>query len=210
MKPLHIVIAGNIGAGKTSLTNLLAKEFDYQPYFESVDDNPYLADLYSNAELWSFHTQVYFLTTRFRAHKLIQRLVRDERKTCIQDRSIYEDRYIFARMHNESGLLKPREFSSYISLYDQMTEFLTPPDLLIYLQKSSETLLDNIKRRNRSYEVAMDPAYIVSLNNYYDDWVASYSLGAKVIVPSDALDFVNRPGDAAYVLDLVASASRQF
>jgi deoxyadenosine/deoxycytidine kinase len=210
MKPLHIVIAGNIGAGKTSLTNLLAQEFDYKPYFESVDDNPYLADLYSNAELWSFHTQVYFLTTRFRAHKLIQRLVRDEMKTCIQDRSIYEDRHIFARMHNESGLLKYREFSSYIALYEQMTEFLTPPDLLIYLQKSSEVLLDNIKRRNRTYEAGIDPNYIVSLNSYYDDWVDSYSLGEKVIISSDTLDFVNRKDDAAYVLDRVHSAARQF
>ena len=197
--PLFVAVAGNIGAGKSSLTRLLASRFGWEPYFESVDDNPYLADFYADMKRWSFHLQMYFLANRFRNHKVMT----ESGRSVIQDRSIYEDAEIFARNLYEMGNMDQRDYSNYAALFHVMMDYLKPPDLMIYLRTSVETLVEQIARRGRSFEKGIEKSYLELLNKHYEDWISRYSIGPVLVVESDRLDFVNRPGDLDEVVRLI-------
>jgi deoxyadenosine/deoxycytidine kinase len=184
--PMFVVVAGNIGSGKTTLTKKLSERLGWKPHFESVQDNPYLADFYSDMSRWSFPLQVYFLNHRFNTHKLIETLP----ASSIQDRSIYEDANIFARSLYDQGKLDKRDYENYRNLYESMIQFLNPPTLMIFLRRSVPKLQERIKQRGRDYEQAIPVEYLTSLNNYYDDWYSNYNLGKSLIVDTDELDFL--------------------
>jgi len=203
--PLFIAVAGNIGAGKSSLTSLLAERFQWKPYYESVDDNPYLKDFYADMNRWSFHLQIYFLANRFKSHKLIV----ESSESVIQDRSIYEDAEIFARNLSDIGKMEPRDYENYVSLFHVMMEYLKPPDLMIYLKASVDTLVRQIARRGRTFEQGIPREYLEQLNKLYTAWIDSYKLGPLLVIPSDNLDFVNRKEDFEYVAGLVKKALPQ-
>lgn len=188
---LFIAVAGNIGAGKTTLTKMLSERFSWRPHFESVADNPYLEDFYSDMERWSFPLQIYFLNNRFKAHQAIT----SGEESAIQDRSIYEDANIFARNLNKQGQMQTRDYQNYLDLYSEMVKYLDPPDILIYLRKSLPMLRKQITLRGRDYEANIPDEYLASLNGYYDDWLSSYDMGKKLIIESDDLDFLHRPED---------------
>lgn len=200
-KPLFVAVAGNIGAGKSSLTQLLAKRFDWKAYYESVDDNPYLSDFYADMKRWSFHLQIYFLSNRFKNHKEIV----ESGENVIQDRSIYEDAQIFARNLFEMGNMSERDYENYVSLFHVMTEYLKPPDLLIYLRSSVDTLVHQISRRGRSFEQGIERRYLELLNSLYEDWIEHYDLGPLLVFNNDNLDFVNKKEDLDYVLGVIES-----
>ena|SRR5665647_797427 len=185
--PFFVVVAGNIGSGKTTLTKKLSERLGWKPHFESVSDNPYLADFYKDMARWSFPLQVYFLTHRFNAHKEIESLP----ASSIQDRSIYEDANIFARALYENGNLDERDYKNYRNLFDSMIQFLSPPTLMIFLRRSVPKLQERIKQRGRDYEQAIPVDYLTSLNDYYDDWYGRYNLGKSLIVDTDELDFLD-------------------
>lgn len=197
--PLFLAVAGNIGAGKSSLTRLLAAQFGWVPYFESVDDNPYLADFYADMKRWSFHLQMYFLANRFKNHKMMI----ESGKSVIQDRSIYEDAEIFARNLFEMGNMERRDYENYVSLFHVMMDYLKPPDLMVYLRASVETLMQQIARRGRSFEKGIEEGYLRLLNRHYEEWISRYSIGPVLIVESDHLDFVNRPTDLKKIAGLI-------
>jgi hypothetical protein len=204
-RPLFVAIAGNIGAGKSSLTRLLAERFTWKPYYESVEDNPYLADFYGDMLRWSFHLQIYFLANRFKSHKTIV----DSGTSVIQDRSIYEDAEIFARNLYEMGRMTERDYTTYVSLFHVMMTYLKPPDLMIYLRASVDTLERQIGKRGRDFEKGIERAYLERLNGHYEDWIRRYTIGPLLIIPSDDLDFVHRPQDLDYVSALVHRALPQ-
>lgn len=181
-----IAIAGNIGVGKSTLTKMLSEYLCWDPFFEAVDDNPYLADFYQDMKTWSFHSQVFFLSRRLRHHRLIV----DHPGTVIQDRTVYEDAEIFARNLFQQGLMSGRDYESYREMFEAVSAFLPPPDLLIYLQASVPTLTQRIRLRGRDYEQQMDPAYLGRLNVLYDEWIDSFSLCPVLTIQSDQLDFV--------------------
>lgn len=181
---IFVAIAGNIGTGKTTLSQHLSRKFGWQAHFESVSDNPYLADFYRDMHRWSFPLQIYFLNNRYRAH---QKIV-DGTDSAIQDRSIYEDANIFARNLFEQGFMEERDYVNYLELYQVMTAFLQPPDLVIYLRKSLPVLKKRIAQRGRDYEKSIPDDYLVNLNRYYDDWMEQYDLGKKLIIESDEID----------------------
>lgn len=183
---LFVVVAGNIGSGKTTLTKKLSERLGWKPHFESVQDNPYLADFYEDMSRWSFPLQVYFLNHRFNTHKEIESLP----ASSVQDRSIYEDANIFARALYEQGKLDERDYINYKNLYDSMIRYLSPPTLMIFLRRSVPKLQERIKLRGRDYEQAIPEDYLSSLNNYYDDWYDKYDLGKSLIVDTDELDFL--------------------
>ena len=196
---MHIAIAGNIGAGKTTLTRLLSKHLKMEPHFETVEDNPYLEDFYADMRRWSFHLQVYFLNNRFR--QILE--IRRKNKDIIQDRTIYEDRYIFAANLHDMGLMSSRDFENYTSLFDLMELLVSPPDLLIYLRASVPTLVKQIHTRGREYEKNINIEYLSKLNERYEDWIKNYDKGKLLIVNVDNLDFVNNPGDLGFVFEKV-------
>jgi deoxyadenosine/deoxycytidine kinase len=198
-KPLFIAVAGNIGSGKSSLTRLLAQHFGWKPYFESVDDNPYLPDFYADMKRWSFHLQIYFLANRFKHHKRMT----ETGESVIQDRSIYEDAEIFARNLYDIGKMDQRDYDNYASLFEVMTDYLKTPDLMIYLRASVDTLVQQISRRGRSFEQGIQREYLEQLNKHYESWVGRYKRGPLLIVQSDHLDFVNREQDLRDVTELV-------
>ncbi len=198
-KPLFIAVAGNIGSGKSSLTRLLAQHFGWKPYFESVDDNPYLPDFYADMKRWSFHLQIYFLANRFKHHKRMT----ETGESVIQDRSIYEDAEIFARNLYDIGKMDQRDYDNYASLFEVMTDYLKTPDLMIYLRASVDTLVQQISRRGRSFEQGIQREYLEQLNKHYESWVGRYKRGPLLIVQSDHLDFVNREQDLQRVIELV-------
>ncbi len=198
-KSLFVAVAGNIGAGKSSLTRLLAGRFGWKPYFESVDDNPYLSDFYGDMKRWSFHLQIYFLANRFKHHKRMT----ESDEPVIQDRSIYEDAEIFARNLHDIGKMDDRDYSNYVSLFEVMTDYLKSPNLMIYLRASIETLVQQISRRGRSFEQGIPREYLEQLNKHYENWISSYRRGPLLIVESDNLDFVNREGDLDQIVRLV-------
>jgi deoxyadenosine/deoxycytidine kinase len=183
---LFVVIAGNIGCGKTTLTKKLSERLGWKPHYESVQDNPYLKDFYGNMDRWAFPLQVYFLNHRFNTHKFIE----SAGASCVQDRSIYEDANIFARALYDQGTLDERDYQNYRTLYDTMTPYLNPPTLMIFLRRSIPKLLERIQQRGRDYEQAIPVDYLTRLNNYYDDWYARYDLGKSLIVDTDELDFL--------------------
>lgn len=198
-KSLFVAVAGNIGAGKSSLTRLLADHFGWRPYFESVDDNPYLPDFYADMRRWSFHLQIYFLANRFKHHKRMT----ESGEPVIQDRSIYEDAEIFARNLHDIGKMDDRDYSNYVSLFEVMTDYLKSPDLMIYLRASIETLLQQISRRGRSFEQGIQREYLEQLNKHYEGWISHYHRGPLLVIESDNLDFVNKQGDLDQIVRLV-------
>lgn len=185
--PMFVVVAGNIGSGKTTLTKKLSEKLGWKPHYESVQDNPYLADFYKDMDRWSFPLQVYFLTHRFNTHKYIETAP----ASSVQDRSIYEDANIFARALFEQGKLDARDYENYRTLYESMIQYLNPPTLMIFLRRSVPKLIERIQLRGRDYEQAIPVDYLTSLNNYYDDWYANYNLGKSLIVDTDELDFLD-------------------
>lgn len=199
----YYAIAGNIGAGKSSLTTLLAKHFKWKAYYESVDDNPYLMDFYEDMMRWSFNLQVYFLSSRFRSQKVFIR----NRQSFIQDRTIYEDVEIFAKNLYQMGLMSKRDYENYSSLFHEMVEFLSPPDLLIYLRADVPTLVRQIQQRGRDYESSIRIEYLKRLNMLYEDWIDRYP-HEKLIVDTDHLDFVNNKEDLGKVIEMIEQ--RQF
>lgn len=194
----YIAIAGNIGAGKSTLTGLLAKHFGWQAYYESVDDNPYLSDFYEDMRRWSFNLQIYFLSSRFRHQREILNSIND----FIQDRTIYEDVEIFAKNLYEMGLMSERDYENYRSLFGEMVSYLRPPDLLIYLRAHVPTLVRQIQARGREYENTIRIDYLERLNQHYENWIHSYP-DQKLVIETDDLDFVNRPEDLGRVIQMV-------
>ena len=177
----HIGIAGNIGAGKTTLTEKLTSKFDWEPIYESVVDNPYLEDFYEDMSKWSFNLQIYFLNHRFQNQVTLSSM----NKGFVQDRTIYEDKEIFAKNLRDLNFLSDRDWETYESLFDNMTDFIREPDLIIYLKASTDTLLSRIQGRNRDFEKNIDPEYIHSLNIYYDKWIASLDQRKTLVVKTD-------------------------
>jgi len=198
-QPLFVAVAGNIGAGKSSLARLLGECFKWKPYFESVDDNPYLSDFYADMSRWSFHLQIYFLANRFKCHKEIV----ESSESVIQDRSIYEDAEIFARNLYDIGKMTERDYTNYVSLFHVMMEYLKPPDLMIYLRANINTLVKQISKRGRDFEQGIQRSYLETLNALYEDWIQRYKLGPLLIIESDNLDFVNNKIDLDYILATV-------
>ena len=196
---MHIAIAGNIGAGKTTLTNLLAKHYKWEPHFESVAENPYLDDFYGSMERWSFNLQIYFLNTRFR--QILE--IRESGKNIIQDRTIYEDANIFAPNLHAMGLMTNRDFENYSSLFNLMENLVTPPDLLIYLRADIATLVGQIHKRGREYENSISIDYLSRLNERYEAWVSTYTKGKLLIIDVDKLDFVDNQEDLGYIIDRI-------
>ncbi len=196
---MHIAIVGNIGAGKTTLTALLANHLGYEPKFELVDTNPYLEDFYNDMKRWSFNLQIYFLNSRFKQVMEIQ----NSRDHIIQDRTIYEDAYIFAQNLYEMGLMASRDYQNYLSIFDSIMSFVKAPDLLIYLRASVPTLVDHIRRRGREYETGIRTDYLFKLNEKYEHWINQYTQGKLFILDKDHLDFTNRPDDMSYIIQRV-------
>lgn len=196
---MHFAIAGNIGAGKTTLTELLAKHYSWQPHFEDVADNPYLDDFYANMERWSFNLQVYFLNSRFR--QIID--FRQSEKDIIQDRTIYEDAFIFAPNLHRMGLLSSRDFQNYQSLFALMETFIQPPDLLIYLRSSISNLVKQIQKRGREYENSISIDYLNKLNERYEEWISTYDKGKLLIINVDDIDFVQNKEDLGIIIDKI-------
>ena len=196
---MHIAIAGNIGAGKTTLTNLLAKHFKWEPQFEEVITNPYLDDFYTQMERWSFNLQIYFLNTRFR--QILS--IRESGKSVIQDRTIYEDAFIFAPNLHDMGLMTGRDFENYKSLFELMESLVAPPDLMIYLRSSIPNLVKQIHKRGRSYENGISIDYLNRLNERYEDWIKGYDKGKLLIFDVDNLDFVDNPEDLGSIVNRI-------
>lgn len=196
---MHIAIAGNIGAGKTTLTKLLAKNFNWKPQYEAVDNNPYLNDFYNDMEKWSFNLQIYFLGSRFQQIKEI----RESGEDIIQDRTIHEDAHIFASNLHDMGLLMSRDYENYLTVYNLMNSFVQAPDLLIYLRASIPTLVKQIQQRGRDYESSISIDYLNKLNEKYENWATTYDEGKLLIIDVDNLDFVNKPEDLSFIYDKV-------
>ncbi|MBI5217988.1 MAG: deoxynucleoside kinase [Bacteroidia bacterium] len=186
---MHIGVAGNIGSGKTTLTRLLSKHYNWEAHYEDVDDNPYLNDFYEDMQRWSFNLQVYFLNSRFR--QILE--IRKSGKKIIQDRTIYEDAYIFAPNLHSMGLMTTRDFENYFSLFGLMTSLVQPPDLLIYLRSTVPNLVNQIQKRGRKYENAIRIDYLTRLNERYEAWISSYNLGKILIVDVDNTNFSENP-----------------
>ena len=196
---MHVAIAGNIGAGKTTLTKLLAKHFRWEPHYESVDENPYLDDFYGEMERWSFNLQVYFLNSRFR--QILE--IRESGKNIIQDRTIYEDARIFAPNLHAMGLMTNRDYNNYDSLFELMERLVSPPDLLIYLRASIPTLVGQIHKRGRDYENSISIDYLSRLNERYEAWITKYDKGNLLIIDVDNLDFVANQEDLGSIIDKI-------
>ncbi|MBB3124496.1 deoxyadenosine/deoxycytidine kinase [Mesoflavibacter sabulilitoris] len=196
---MHVAVAGNIGAGKTTLTKLLAKHFNWEAQLEDVVDNPYLDDFYNQMERWSFNLQVYFLNSRFRQVTQIN----ESGKDIIQDRTIYEDAHIFAPNLHAMGLMTNRDYENYKSLFDLMQSFVPGPDLLIYLRSSIQNLVAQIHKRGRDYENSISIDYLSRLNERYEAWIHNYDKGNLLIIDVDNLDFVANPEDLGNIINKI-------
>jgi deoxyadenosine/deoxycytidine kinase len=188
---MRIAIAGNIGAGKTSLTKQLSKSLKYKSYYEDVIANPYLDDFYNHMERWSFNLQIYFLNSRFKQLVSIDK----GKENVIQDRTIYEDAFIFAPNLNAMGLMTQRDYDNYLSLFDTMINLVKPPDLLVYLQSSIPNLVNKIHKRGRDYEKTISIEYLSRLNERYEAWITNYNSGKLLKINVDDLDFVENKAD---------------
>jgi deoxyadenosine/deoxycytidine kinase len=195
----HIAISGNIGSGKTTLAEKLSKHYGWTPLYESVEHNPYLKDFYQDMTRWAFHLQIYFLNSRFRQINEI----RANSKTTIQDRTIYEDAYIFAKNLHKSGHISDRDYQSYLDIFNSMIEFVKPPDLLIYLKADIPKLVRQIQKRGREFENAMRLDYLKNLNEHYEDWIEGYTNGKLLVIDVNELDFVKHVDDFAFVVSKV-------
>jgi deoxyadenosine/deoxycytidine kinase len=194
-----IIVAGNIGVGKSTLVNMLCQKLGWQPFFEPETENPYLADFYQDMSRWSFQSQVFFLSRRLHIHHQILH----HNGSVIQDRSIYEDAEVFARNLYLQGNLSNRDYETYRSLYQTLVEFLPPPDLVIYLRASVETLIQRIALRNRDYEKSISPVYLDQVNHLYTEWITAFTLCPVLTVPADELDYVVRPDHLDLIVDKV-------
>lgn len=195
----HIAIAGNIGAGKTSLTTLLAKHFEWEVHYEDTEQNPYLSDFYADMTRWSFNLQIYFLNSRY---KQVLKIIKGE-KPVVQDRTIYEDAYIFAPNLHEMGLMSQRDFNNYFDLFKTMSSQVKAPDLLIYLKANIATLVDHIQARGRDYEGNISIDYLKKLNKRYDDWIDGYTEGPLLVIDIDKINFIENQKDKAKIIELV-------
>lgn len=198
---MYIGIAGNIGSGKTTLTKLLTENFGWDAHYESVANNPYLSDFYADMQRWAFNIQVYFLTQRFQS---IQRIIW-QKNIVVQDRTIYEDAYIFAENLYIMGLIQKRDYDAYMELFNIMNAFITPPDLLIYLKASVPTLIKQIAIRNRSFESNINTDYLTQLNELYENWISSYS-GEMLVIDVNDIDFANNNTDTNNILEIIGRA----
>lgn len=196
---MHIAIAGNIGSGKSTLTQLLAKHYGWEARYESVDHNPYLEDYYHDIHRWSFNLEVYFLKERFR--DLIAISKADH--TIIQDRTIFEGVHVFMANNHDMGNLSDRDYATYMELFDQMMHLVQIPDLMIYLRASVPHLVGNIQKRGRSYEQTIQLEYLQNLNSRYDDFIFNKYKGRVMTVDKDGLDFKNNPKDLASIIDRI-------
>ncbi len=196
---MHIAVAGNIGSGKTTLTGLLAKHFKWQAHYEDVDTNPYLQSFYEDMRRWSFNLQIYFLNSRFR--QVVD--IRKKGKSVIQDRTIYEDAFIFAPNLHAMGLMTTRDFDNYSSLFDLMSTFIQPPDLLIYLKASVPTLVNQIQQRGREYENSIRIDYLKSLNDRYEQWIDGYANGKLLVIEVDNMNFQKNPEDLGIIIEKI-------
>jgi len=196
---MHIAIAGNIGSGKTTLTGLLSKHYKWDAHYEDVDTNPYLNNFYEDMLRWSFNLQVYFLNSRFRQVVHIHK----SNKTVVQDRTIYEDATIFAPNLHSMGLMSKRDFDNYKSLFELMSSFINPPDLIIYLKASVGTLVSQIQKRGRDYENSIRIDYLKKLNERYEEWIAGYNLGKLLVIDVDHVKFSENPTDLGIVIQKI-------
>ncbi len=195
---MHIAISGNIGSGKTTLTRLLSKHFGWTPHFEDVENNPYLHSFYEDMQRWSFNLQVYFLNSRFR--QVIE--IRNSGKSIVQDRTIYEDAHIFAPNLHAMNLMSSRDFENYSSVVELISKFTQPPDLLIYLRAPVPTLVNQIQKRGRDYEASIRIDYLKLLNERYEAWISTYTIGKLLIVEVDEID-LEKPADLSFVIENV-------
>lgn len=193
---MHIAVSGNIGSGKTTLTKLLSDHYKWEPHFEDVDENPYLNDFYNDMQRWSFNLQVYFLTSRF--EQILK--VRESGKDFIQDRTIYEDAYIFAPNLHSMGLMTTRDFENFFSMFNLIGSFVQPPDLMIYLRASVPTLVRQIQSRGREYEESIRLDYLKSLNERYESWIQSYTRGKLLIIDVDENNFKEDKEDLGMII----------
>lgn len=204
MSKYFIAIAGNIGVGKSTLTTLISREMGWEPFYEAVDDNPYLADFYRDMRTWGFHSQIFFLSRRLHHHyQLMQRP-----NTVVQDRSVYEDAEIFACNLYRQGLMSERDYASYQELYEVVCALLPPPTLLIYLRASVETLMGRIATRGREFERNISREYLSQLNALYEEWVARFTLCPILTIPTDGMDFKQHQEDRHLIFDQVRAALR--
>ncbi len=194
---MHIAVAGNIGAGKTTLTTLLAKHYGWQTHFEDVDENPYLLDFYDEMQRWSFNLQIYYLNSRFTQIQDI----RQNTKSVIQDRTIYEDAYIFAPNLHSMGLMTSRDFENYFSLFNLLESFISAPDLLIYLRASVPKLVQNIQKRGREYEESIRLDYLKRLNERYEAWISTYDRGKLLVIDIDNNSFNENKEDLGKIIN---------
>ena len=195
----HIAIAGNIGAGKTTLATQLSKHLNWEVQYEEADNNPYLSDFYHDMQRWSFNLQIFFLNSRYRQVLKIKK----GDKTIVQDRSIYEDAHIFAPNLHEMGLMSKRDYDNYFSLFQLMVDSVSPPDLMIYLKAGVPTLVEHIQARGRDYEGNISIDYLRRLNERYDNWISNYKIGKLLVINSDEIDFINRPEDLGIIVSKV-------
>ncbi|MDP2423524.1 MAG: deoxynucleoside kinase [Bacteroidales bacterium] len=195
----HIAIAGNIGSGKTSLSELLSKHFVWEAHYEDVESNPYLHSFYEDMQRWSFNLQIYFLNSRFR--QIVN--IRNSGKTVVQDRTIYEDAHIFAPNLHAMNLMSTRDFDNYRSLFDLMSSFIKPPDLLIYLRASVPTLVQQIQKRGREYENSIRLDYLRSLNERYEAWISGYDIGKLLIIDVDSVKFIDNPEGLGFIINRI-------
>jgi len=200
-KPKHIAVAGNIGAGKTTLTELLSKHYRWIPHFEDVDQNPYLFDFYEDMPRWSFNLQIFFLNSRLTQLLEIKRGT----ETVIQDRTIYEDAHIFAPNLHEMGLMSKRDFDNYFDFFQSLRQLIEPPDLLIYLQASVPTLVGQIQKRGREYEENIRLDYLKRLNDYYNKWIEGYREGPLLVINVDQNKFAERDEDLGEIISKIDS-----
>ena len=196
---MHIAVSGNIASGKTTLAEKLARHYKWTPLFEAVDQNPYLEDFYKDMKRWAFQLQVYFLNSRFNQVKNVREL----KGTVIQDRTIYEDAYIFAANLFKSGLITDRDYHNYLDLFNSMLKFVDPPDLLIYLQADIPILVSQIQKRGRDYETLIQLDYLKNLNELYQQWIDQYTLGKLLIININELDFVSNAQDFSSIIERI-------
>jgi deoxyadenosine/deoxycytidine kinase len=195
----HIAIAGNIGSGKTTLVEKLARHYGWSPLYESVDHNPYLRDFYEDMTRWAFHHQIYFLNSRFnQVHK-----IRESERTIIQDRTIYEDAHIFAANLHRSGNMNERDYQCYLDIYTSMINYVQPPDLLIYLKADIPKLVQQIAKRNRDFEYNIKLEYLKNLNEHYEEWIGGYKAGKLLIIDVNNIDFVERIEDFSAIVSKI-------